>query len=146
MPGPGSSFRSLYFRDNAGMCSRVVTKGVIPVFRESMLILGFLLLVAGGLSAQPVGTVYDLHLRYDGVEIIELVPGVEVPADIWPDNHVVTVGDLVGVGVSLRDAAAIVDQSVNEAPQVPCTWSRLKQCAYEGIPMSECCGKIKASG
>jgi hypothetical protein len=124
----------------------IVTKEVILVYRECMVALGLLILVWGGLAAQPVGTVYDLHLRYDAVGMIELVPGVEVPADMWPDNHVVTIGDLVGVGVSLGDATAIVDQNRNEGAQVPCTWSRLKQCAHEGIPMSECCGKIKASG
>jgi hypothetical protein len=124
----------------------VVTKGVILVFRECMVALGLLILVSGGLAAQPVGTMYDLRLRYDEVEMIELVPGVEVPADIWPDNHVVTVGDLVGVGVSLGDATALVDQNVNEAAQVPCTWGELKRCSLLGIPLSICCSPSKENG
>jgi hypothetical protein len=119
---------------------------VILVFRECMVASGLLILVSSGLAAQPVGTVYDLHLRYDEVEMIELVPGVEVPADIWPDKHVVTVGDLVGVGVSLSDATAIVDENQNEAAQVPCTWSELKRCSHLGIPLSICCSPSKDNG
>ena len=114
--------------------------------RDCILALGLLALVSGGLTAQPVGTVYDLHLRYDGVQMIELVPGVEVPADMWPDEHVVTIGDLVGVGVSLSEATAIVDQNANGAAQVSCTWSELKRCSLLGIPLSVCCSSSKDNG
>jgi len=111
-----------------------------------MVVLGLLILVTGVLAAQPVGTVYDLHLRYDDVEMIELVPGVEVRADMWPDDHVVTIGDLVSVGLSRSDATAIVNQSVNGAPQVPCTWGELKRCSLLGIPLSICCSPLKDNG
>ena len=78
--------------------------------------------------------------------MIELVPGVDVPADMWPDDHVVTAGDLVAAGVSLDDASAIVGYSETKGMVVPCTWSQLKWCVENNIPLGQCCGKIKESG
>lgn len=116
------------------------------MLRECIGMFGLLVLAVGGLCAEPLGTVYDLHLRYEKVEVIELVPGVEVPTDIWPDEHVVTALDLVSLGVSLDDAYAIVGESETKGVVVPCTWSQLKWCIENNIPMNQCCGEVKESG
>ncbi len=116
------------------------------MLRTFVLVLGVLVLVSVVVSAQPVSTVYDLHLRYEGAQMIELVPGVEVPADMWRDDHVVTAGDLVAVGVSIDDAGAIVGYSETKGMAVPCTWSQLKWCIENNIPLAQCCGMAKENG
>ena len=115
------------------------------MLRCTMLALGALV-ACPGLAGEPIGTVYDLRLRYEHVELIELAPGVEVPSDMWEDGHVVTVGDLVSVGMAYDDAVGIVEPSRTVRATVPCTWSRLNWCIELGIPLGECCGRAKETG
>lgn len=104
-----------------------------------------LLLSTCALSGKAIGTIDDLHNRYEAAKMVELVPGVEVPVNIWTDDHVVSVEDLVGVGVAIDDAVSIL-ASGDRSVVIPCTWSELKWCIANGIPLDECCGEDKNQG
>jgi hypothetical protein len=116
------------------------------MFRILALALCILAAMSAQLPAKPVSSVYGLHMRYGKAEMIELVPGIEVPVDMWDDDHVVTAADLVAVGIAIEDAEKIVSQKPRGTAMFPCTWSRLKYCASNGIPLDECCGKTKDTG
>jgi len=121
-------------------------KGVSPMLRMWLLMVGLLVLLTTGLPAKPAETLHDLHLRHEEVQLIELVPGVEVPVDMWEDDHVVTVEDLVAVGVTLDDAETMVGQSNDTGAAVNCSWGRIKMCYLNGIPLDVCCPRTKNNG
>lgn len=118
------------------------------MIRISILLIVIMLPAAGGLLAQPVGSSYGFHLRPTEVQEIELAPGIVVSADMWSDDHVVTIADLVAVGMSFKDASDLVEPPANEpgTPAVPCSWGQMKWCFLNNIPMDRCCGKMKENG
>ena len=104
---------------------------------KASILLAVTLLLPFSLFAQPIASLYDMHMQYQQVEMIELAPGIVVRADIWPDDYVPTVKDLIAVGLPYEDAIQICEQQ-QSTTAVPCTWGQIKMCALEGIPTLWC--------
>lgn len=100
--------------------------------------------LCSALLAAPFVGLYDVYQMYDGVEVIELVPGVAVRADIWPDDYVPTVEDFVALGVPYDDAIRICGANPPRNEVRDCTWGQIKMC-FGGTP-NECCPDWKSDG
>jgi hypothetical protein len=91
-------------------------------------------LLVGPASAQRIHT--GQGMSEARVEEIELLPGVTVPVDIWPDDYVPTVEDFISIGFDESDAQEQATQD--------CTWGQIKAC-YAGY-YNECCPKKVQEG
>ena len=101
------------------------------------------ILMSGSLCAEKASSLYEMKMQYREVEMIEIVPGVVVRSDIWPDDYVPTVEDFLALGVSYEELVEIF----GENPRIPvaeCTWGQIKLC-FLGIPNS-CCPELKGDG
>ncbi len=105
-------------------------------------LLAVVLVVCSGftcMAGQAVKSLYDIRVQYHDVEMIELMPGVVVRADIWPDDYVPTVEDFVSIGLSVEDAEAICYMRPNtERVLRGCTWGQIKLC-FAGKCIPSCC-------
>jgi hypothetical protein len=117
---------------------RFLSKEVNEVLR-SCLILACLCAVSIALSVGPVvgqGTPTIQAPAEAQIEEIELAPGVWVPVDMWEDDYVPTVQDLVALGMSEEDAEATTERK--------CTWGQIKLC-FAGY-YNDCCPKKADEG
>lgn len=96
------------------------------------------LLLPFSLLAQPIASLYDMHIQYGQVEMIQLAPGVVVRADIWPDDYVPTVQDFLVLGVPYQDAVRICTHQDTKRVTRDCTWGELKIC-FAGGCIRRCC-------
>jgi hypothetical protein len=76
-------------------------------------------LLAGLVSVQSA--LADQGQGEGQIEEIELAPGVWVPVNMWEDDYVPTLDDLIALGMAEDDAQELTERR--------CTWGQIKLCS-----------------